>query len=79
MKKISDDLAQNEYNNTLDFALRSMMFEPYVHVFLRRRNAKGALEILGGGRVSKVLSRYGSLKIERATITTDGLLFIIVK
>lgn len=75
----SDELSQNKYNNTLAFALRSMMFDPYVRIALRRRLPDRSLEILGGGSVSSVLSRYGSLEIERASITTEGILFIIVR
>lgn len=59
-------------SNTVEFAVRSMCFLPYTHIIVRQRKASG-IEPLGGGGLSKVLSRYGSMIVERSFVVGDTL------
>lgn len=79
MRIHDSDYAQYERNSTLSFALASMMFEPYTHVVVLRRIPGEGVSLLGGGRPSVVLSRYGSLKVVRSMITPEGILRIVVE
>ena len=59
-------------SNTVEFAVKSMCFLPYTHIIVRRRGSAG-IEPLGGGDLSKVLSRYGSMIVERSFVVDDTL------
>lgn len=73
------DYNQYEKNNTLRFALSSMMFVDYVHIVVIRMSPGKSPETLGGGRVSTILRRYGDLTVLRSSVTSEGILQIIVK
>lgn len=75
---IISEYAQNEKNNTLAFALASMMFEPYTHVVLKMSSG-GHLSFAGGGHVGDVIKHYGHYQVVRSNITGDGILHIVVK
>lgn len=63
--------------NTVEYAVRCMCFLPYTHIIVRSRGADG-IEIMGGGRMRDIISRYGTLEIERSFVSGDTL-FIDVK
>lgn len=73
------DYSQYDKNNTLAFALSSMMFEPFTHIVVKRRTFDTGLQAVGGGTVYSVLSRFGSLKVIRSNITSEGVLLIVVE
>lgn len=73
------DYAQYERNNKLSFAIASMAFDGYTHIVLRKRLSDGSLGMLAGGRPADILSRYGDMEIERASVTFEGLLLIVVR
>ena len=77
--RMSDELRQNKQNNTLAFALRSMMFVPYTHVVIRRRGPDRVMVSIGGGDPVSVIRRFGDLQVEQSLITYEGILQIIVK
>ncbi len=65
-------------NNTLEFALRSMMFEDHTHIVVRSRD-KGSLFPLGGSfNAYDLIKRFGSYEVESSRII-DNVLFIVVK
>lgn len=64
-------------NNTVGFALRSMCFLPYTHIVVRR-HSPGGVEVLGGGYLGRVLSRYGGMELERSFIS-NNILYVDVK
>lgn len=73
------DYSQYEKNNTVSFALASMMFEQYTHITVRRRKAGHGIEYLGGGDPIRIIKRYGNLHIDSCMIRPDGILQITVK
>lgn len=72
------EYAQYEKNNMLSFALASMVFEEYTHIVVLQRFPGQGLQLLGGGSVSSILSRFGDRQVVRSSITPHGLLRIVV-
>ncbi len=73
------DYSQYDKNNTLSFALASMMFGEFTHIVVCRRLPGRRIDYLGGGNPYKIIKRYGDLKVISSVITCDGLLQIIVE
>lgn len=73
------DYSQYEKNNTLAFALASMMFEKYTHILIRRRKPGRRTEHLGGGNPIRIIREFGNLHIESCSITPEGFLIIMVE
>lgn len=73
------DYSQYDKNNTLSFALASMMFCEFTHIVVCRRLPGRRLDYLGGGNPYKMIKRYGDLKIVSSIITNDGILQITVE
>lgn len=65
-------------NNTLEFALRSMMFEDHTHIVVRFRDKTGLHPLGGSFRAHDLIKRFGSQEIESSRII-DNILFIVVK
>lgn len=73
------DFAQHDNNCTLEFALRSMMFESYTHIVVRRRMPGHGMQPIGGGSPSSVIRRFGSLQVASSLITHEGVLQVTVE
>ncbi|AXF52328.1 MAG: hypothetical protein [Inoviridae sp.] len=78
-QNFNNDYSQWDKNNTLAFALASMMFDRYTHVLVRRQIPGKGYEHIGGGSPVQLMKKYGDLLIESSIITRDGFLQITVK
>jgi hypothetical protein len=73
------DYSQYDKNNTLAFAMASMMFGEFTNIVVCRRLPDRRIDYLGGGKPYRIMQRYGDLKIKSSIITTDGFLRIMVE
>lgn len=80
MKHFDSEYSQYDKNNTLGFALASMMFCDYTHIVVRYRDESGYYVCLGGSYSPvAIIGTHGSLPIESSRILSDGTLQITVK
>ena len=64
-------------NKTVKWVLLSLNLENYSHVSIRK-HGQNCVEYLGGGTVSRVLSRFGDMEITDSCII-DNVLCIYVR
>lgn len=79
MKNPFDEYAQYEHNCTLSFALASMMYDPWTHAVLYQRVPGSGLQLLGGGAPFRLIHEFGAWRVERSSISPDGILRIVVE
>lgn len=63
---------------TVKWTLLSLGLEEFTHVCIRRHSVQCGYEMLGGGSVSSVLSRFGNLMISDSFIRDDVLYIFVV-
>lgn len=75
-----NEFDQHESNCELWFALQSMRFEKWTMLSVRvMRNDGVGTAPLGGGSVDEMIRRYGSRKVIRSSIMSNGVLQVIVE
>lgn len=60
----------------ISFLINALALEPYTHVLVRRKTPLGIV-YLGGGFVPKVLSRFGTLRVEKTEVFDDKLIIYV--